>query len=286
MHILTKVFVVLAAVLSLLLSALTVTYSVNAEQIRRSYQSSQNEAEAFRTAGMAQTQMHEQEIAALRREIESSDQQVADLRGELGTLKLDRDRLMKELNDARLEADQVRAQITQFGAATATQGSLIAKYREEVSELRGNELRFRDQRLELEDKIADQSSQILVLEQQRRALEEQIAELRDAAQAGGVASTGGEGAEPVRSLDRFVSGQVLQVRTETGTGEPVVQLNLGSSDGLRRNTELYVVRDGATFVANVVVTSVELQNATARVTLTGEGLSVRPGDAVLSRLAP
>jgi TolA-binding protein len=284
-HILTKVFVVLAAVLSLLLSALTVTYSVNAEQVRRSYVDADRAREAAEVALVAQTEMHGREAEALRRGVETSEQQVAELRADLGTLQLANDRLLKELNDARLEADQVRAQITQFGVANETQTTLIGKYRDEVTRLRENELRFRDQRLSLEDTIADQSSQILVLEQQRRALEEQIAELRDAAQGGSLASAG-EGDAPVLTLDRYVQGRVSQIRTEAGTGEPLVQLNVGSSDGLRENVEMYVVRDGTTFIANVVVESVDLQNATARVTLTAQGASVREGDEVRSRLLP
>ena len=285
MHILTKVFVVLAAVLSLLLSALTVTYSVNAEQIRQSYVDLESEKDAAVTAQAAQAAMHNTQLDALRRELESGEQTIAGLRSDMSQLQFANDRLLKDLNDAQLEADQIRAQITQFGVATDTQSTLIAAYRDEVTRLRENELDFRDERLALEDRIADQSSQILVLEQQRRALEEQVAELRDVAQGRTTTGDDGQGRTTI-VLDRFVRGRVGEVSTDPASGDPLIQLNLGSSDGLRRNTELYVVRDGSTFVANVVVNAVDLQTSTARVTLTAEGRSVRPGDEVRSRLSP
>ncbi|MEM7754386.1 MAG: hypothetical protein AAF297_01985 [Planctomycetota bacterium] len=284
MHILTKVFVVLAAVLSLLLSALTVTYAVNAESVRQAFEDADRQREAADVALLAQTEMNARERDALRRELESSEQTVSNLRSDMSSLQRSSDQLRKDLNDARLEADQVRAQITQFGVATDTQSTLIANYREEVTRLRENELDFRDERLALEDRIADQASQILVLEQQRRALEERIAELREAAEGGTVGEGSGDG--PVVTLDRFVRGRVDQVSSDPASGEPLVQIDLGSSDGLARNTVLYVVRDGNVYVADIVVQSVDLQTSTAEVTLTADGRSVRPGDEVRSRIRP
>jgi len=283
-HILAKVFVVLEAVLSLLLSALTVTYSVNAEQVRRSYLDAERARESAVVALTAQAEMHAQALNAVRRELESSEQTISGLRSDLQSIQFANDDLQKELNDARLEADQVRAQITQFGVATDTQSTLIRNYREEVTRLRENELAFRDDRLDLEDRIADLASTNLVLEQQRRALEERLREFRDAAE--GTATADGSGDGPIIRIDRFVRGRVDQISTDPVTGDPLVQLNLGSSDGLRQNVELYAVRDGNSFVANLVVNAVDLQTSTARVTLTAEGRSVRSGDEVLSRLTP
>ncbi|MEM1185281.1 MAG: hypothetical protein AAGI53_09805 [Planctomycetota bacterium] len=278
MHILTKVFVVLAAVLSLLLSALTVTYSVNAEQVRTAYLDAKRERDTAHIALTARVEMTAREKEALRREIESSEQTISDLRSDLAAIESANDTLRRDLNDARLEAEQVRAQITQFGVATDTQSTLIANYRAEVTRLRENELDFRDERLALEDRIADQASQLLVLDAQRRDLLERLAERREEGDGTGTEE------DRVVTLGLDIRGRVQQVSSDPASGNAVVQINLGSSDGLRRNAEMYVVRNGNTFVANIIIDSVDLQASTGRVTLTNDSLSVREGDAVFSRI--
>ena len=164
MHILTKVFVVLAAVMSLMLAAATMIYSYNAESIRGAYEKAELARVLSERTLATQSESHARDIATLMGEIDSREQQIADVRADLNALKVTTEELRREKLTAEAEADRIRGQITQFGVAAQTNATLIENYKDEVGDLRDDELRFRDERLQLEDAIADQSSQIEVLQ--------------------------------------------------------------------------------------------------------------------------
>ena len=288
MHILTKVFVVLAAVMSLMLAAATMIYAYNAESVRTSYEKADLARVLAERTLMTQAESHARDVATLMGEIESREQEKADVQADLDTVRIEVERLRRETLTAVAEADRIRGQITQFGVAAQTNATLIENYKGEVSELRDDELRFRDERLQLEDAIADQSSQIEVLQQENRALQEQLAaataDLEAARGNGAVARTGGQGATgPVQLQGPPIFGTGRAVQTEGATGKLLVQVDLGANDRMRPNVKLLVFRDD-TFVANIVLKSVDLQDSMGEVVLAASGFDVQPGDRVTTRL--
>jgi hypothetical protein len=288
-HILTKVFVVLAAVLSLMLAAATMIYAHNAEAVRGAFQRAELARVLSERTLTAQAETHARERATLMGEIGARDQQLADVRADLDALKIENDRLRREKFAAESETERIKGQISQLGVASQTQATLISSYKDEVSSLRDSELRFRDERLSLEDVIADQSSQIEVFQQEIRALEEQLASARadlERARTGVVASgEGGGPSAPVSLSGPPIFGTVKAVQTEAATGKTLVQVDLGANDRMRENVKLLVFR-GNTFVANLVIRRVDLQDSLAEVTLLAPGLQVSAGDRVTTRLMP
>ncbi len=287
MHILTKVFVVLAAVMSLMLAAATMIYAHNAESVRGAYEKAELARVLSERTLMTQAEAHSRESATLMGEIEARDQQIADVRADLDSLTIEAERLRREKLAAEAEAERIRGQITQFGVAAETQATLIENYKDEVGELREDELRFREQRLELEDAIADQASQIEVLQQENRALQEQLAaataDLEAARSGGAVAATNGGASGPVTLAGAPVFGKINAVRTEDATGKTMVQVDLGANDRMRENVKLLVFR-GGTFVANIVLKDVDLQDSLGEVVLLAPGEQIRTGDRVTTRL--
>jgi predicted nucleic acid-binding Zn-ribbon protein len=285
-HILTKVFVVLAAVMSLMLAAATMIYAHNAESVRQAYEKAELARVLSERTLATQAETHSRDIATLMGEIQSREQQVAAVRGDLDAVKVEAERLRREKLGAEAEAERIRGQITQFGVAAETNATVIENYRSEVGDLREDEIRFREEKLQLEDAIADQASQIEVLQQENRALQEQLAAATadlEAARTGVAAAGSSDQAGPVTLQGAPVFGSVNAVQTEAATGKTLVQIDLGANDRMRENVKLLVFR-GGTFVGNVVLKNVDLQDSLGEVVLLAQGMQVRTGDRVTTRL--
>lgn len=282
MHILTKVFVLFAAVLSIMLSALTISYTINTDQIVSNYNDALASAEVASESLRAQTAQHElvsrekdSEIQSLRSQLQANTSSMRDLESANGRLQTDL---------RGVQADKAAADRRVQGAleATKAQALIIEAYKNEVTQLRNNELQAREQMLQLEERLSNEISRIQVMEASNRALQEQIANLQ------GVGSkptpTGGP-TEPQEIPGGVIRGLVQNVTFDSAMGQYVVQINLGQNDRVNRNNKLIITR-GSEYIADVVVISSDLNVSTARVTLLQPGKVVQTGDTVVSKLQP
>jgi hypothetical protein len=189
---------------------------------------------------------------------------------------------------AEQELQAITLKIAELGETVKTQATLLTGYRDEVSALRKNELRFREQAVQSDDRISDLESQNEVLTQSVRALREQLEEAR-LAREGGASMGVVSGASLSRSGDPFVdtgipvTGSIETVSTDPSTGATLVKINLGSNDRIRENQKLFVSR-GKDFIANLVVVKTDLRFAIAKVDALSRKVEVQSGDAVASRL--
>ncbi|MEN1704630.1 MAG: hypothetical protein AAGJ54_03830 [Planctomycetota bacterium] len=284
MHIATKIFVVLAALLSTALSALTVMYAVNAEAIRSEYASAQQAADTARTSLQVQQEQHARIEESLRGELQQQRDRVAELASQINELEIRTGELRVERAKAEALAEASRSEVTQLGVATQTQANLIELLQDEVTQRRSAEVRAREQRLELEDALADLQQRNQVLTAQARSLEEQLVAAREdltRIREGGSAIAGTNGG-PVR-IAQSVSGRVTQVRRDGITNATLVEVDAGSSDGLRENVRMTVFR-GSQYVATITLRTVDLQTSVGEVTQTaGSNITVQSGDSVITQ---
>lgn len=280
MHILTKVFVLFAAVLSIMLSALTISYTINTDQIVSNYNDALASAEVAAESLRAQTAQHElvsrekdSEIQGLRSQLQSNTASMRDLESANARLQTDL---------RGVQADKAAADRRVQGAleATKAQALIIEAYKNEVTDLRNKELQSREQMLQLEERLSNEISRIQVLEASNRALREQIAAPKPAAGSGA-----GEPTEPQEIPGGVIRGLVQNVTFDSAMGQYVVQINLGQNDRVNRNNKLIITR-GNQYIADVVVISSDLNVSTARVTLLQPGKVVQSGDTVVSKLQP
>lgn len=276
MHILSKVFVVFAAILSVLLSALTIAYASNSGRLVAEYETSQARATSASTAlGLERTQSSER-AGVLAAQIAEIQGIVTNLQGQVGSLQQERAQLESDLQAARTSRDALEANISQFRETIETQTNLIAAFRMELTTLRDNELAFRRQRLELEDRISDLESQNEVLTQTNRGLQEALAQAQTQLGQGRVGAS--------NSGNREISGRVSRVTNDTVTQRQFLEISLGTSDGVRVGSRIEITRPG-TFVATAEVTRVELQSCVAEVRqMNVSGQALQQGDA--ARLIP
>lgn len=283
-HFVTKILVVGCAVLSLLLSALTIAYSANAEVLRKSFVDERNQRisdqakyqAAVAEAGLEKAQLQE-EVRLSQSELRDRDRQITELQKERSTLRAEAEQVKSQLQAGQNKIDQLVA-------TTDTQAKTIASYREETRDLRSELVKSTRQEIDLVDRINDLQSARENLDQTVRALREQLAEARLAFENASAGRTeGSSGTKPFEPKGQLIACRVAEVFTGV-SGEPMAVISQGSNQGIRENMLLHIVRNGDTFVASIVITKVDAQQAVGRVETYARPVQVQAGDLVLSQL--
>ncbi len=286
MHILTKVFVLFAAVLSILMAALSISYTVNTDRVVADYRNAMaradlavNDMNSLRSSSSQLVAAKEEELSAARNELASRDADIRRLEAANSELRIG-------LRSAESARESITAKIAELGVAVETQARIIDEYKNELSRLRRAELDYRDERLDLEKQLSDLESQVIVYEQVKRALEEQLTEVRAtlANTTTGGATTTAARIGPTDVPGPQIRGSIDQVTNDPSTGQLLVKINLGTNDRVRENSRLYVHR-GQTYLGELVVFQVDLNHAIARMAYTVPGQAIRANDSVLSRLS-
>jgi nitrogen fixation protein FixH len=274
LHVLTKIFVVFASFLSVLLVALTVAYASNAGKIV-------SEVEGLRTQNRTLSQeraidnasrdealrMVEVEREALRSQVTTRTAEIIALRQEAANLRAD-------LAEAEHDADVAESRLTQLAAANNTQAAVNERLTDEVSRRREEQLALERRSIELQDEINDLRSAYDVARSLNDKLIEQIAEM----ERGDAADAGTSTAPPVQ-----VFGRVTRLN-RLDSGDTYVEVDLGTSDQLRVGHELHVVR-GSDYIGTILLRQVDVNAAVGVVTNLRSGYDIRVEDNVQSPVA-
>ena len=284
MHVLTKVFVVIAAILSVALSALVIAFAVNTDRIREDYQNVVSAKATIEAQYSAASSISEQERVRLNSAIEQLNRDSASLQANLGTLQNERNSLAAAKARAETERDAITSKIAELGETVKTQAALITSYRTEVTSLRDAELDFRKRALDMDNRVNDLESQREVLEQNFRAIQEQLAEAKRSTSgmpAAGIVS--GNSEQSFVYTGPRIQGRVEEVRVDSATGKTLVRLSVGTNDKAAKNMKFFIVRADE-FIANVVVAQPDMKWSVAEVTLANRGATVQVGDLVVSKI--
>ena len=286
---LTKVFVVLVTVLSVVLVALVVPFVANTEN----YKAKLAVAQADRDAAAARAKGLETAAGiAAERDAERTANLVNDVRllttqrneyaNKLGDISssLASERVAKGKADAdvsRLSASN--AQLTSITAALQTELSLRRKENEEKQ---ATAIAQADQIRDLEGAKETLSRQVRSLQQQVVAVQDRNKTLEDAmarldpstrAQIMGGEQTGG----PEFESTTPILGKITAVQRVAD--DTFVQVNVGKNDGVQANMK-FLVHRGNQFLGTLVITTVDARAAAGRLRLS-QG-DIVAGDAVLS----
>ena len=283
MHILTKVFVLIAAVLSIMMASLAIAYSVNTDRVIDDYRDMQAAVDATEAELSSQRASHAQELAARSEEIASLKDELANRNEVTRRLEATTSDLRIRLRQAEAASASITSKIAQLGVTTETQARIIDEYKNENDRLRDAELAYRDDKIDLEKSISDLESQVIVYEQVKRSLEEQIAEIQTQLGNGG-SGVAQSGASTPIEMSRLIQGRIDEVASDPNTGSTRVRINLGSNDDLRKNVRFYIIRNNQTYLGDLIVESVDLNHAVGRVAFVVGNESVKEGDQVWSKL--
>lgn len=279
MHTVTKILVVFAAVLCVLLAALTMAYSVNAERIVANYQAQVLARQAAEESAAADKARAQAQMDELRQQIAALQNQVTNLTMQKNALDAERAQLIAQARQAEAARESRNAQIDQLAATARTQALLIESYRSEVTRLRENELAFRRREIELEDRLNDLESLREVHEANIRALQEQLVELRRTIETQGAVATGAAGPGAPYTPSIPISGTIVKVGRHPATGKPVATINVGTNNQVRENMRLVIYRGGQ-FLGNLLITRADLQWSVGEIDTLNRPVDIREGDSV------
>ncbi len=285
MHILTKFFVIVASVLSVLLAGLSIAYTHNADAIVQAVKTERARAKA------AVSEMAERsaQLAELRdrnsREVQRREAEIDRLRTEINQLEAARTQLAAENKRLELASEQFDARTEKFTAVIDNNQRFLDDYFAEVQQLRQKETTYALREIELTDRINVLTGQLDVSQESNRALQERLSVALERLE---IARTSGPGAidgEPItRRAPANFNGRVTDVRTD-GAGRTLLAIDAGTNDLLRERMLLTVVGDGG-FVATIRLEEVDLNSAIGVIVTPNEyGIPPRAGQRVVSTSA-
>jgi len=173
-HVLTKIFIVLVSMLSVLLVPLVVVYTHNENSFKSKYLAEQLQAATAKdTLAAAQSAWvaKENELNLTNRGLESSNGQ---LRSELDRAQGDNRQLESRLASTEGQQADFQSRLAMITRSIEEQQKINAALIDETSELRSQSLQRERQKVELDEALRDVTAQLEVAVAARRKLEEEL----------------------------------------------------------------------------------------------------------------
>ena len=294
MHILSKVFVVLVALLSVALVPLVVTQSANQATYKAQAESAKSELASvnasLQTAQAAAARLETDllvRIKELEGERSAMQSELADKVARVRTLEI-------EVANAQVAQAKFQAGLDLLSSSDKEKVELVKKLTDQLTDARTKEVQARSELVAAEGELASLTSKYENAVQARRDLEEEVQKLmEDKSQADARAAAPAAPADPSAALgaagetervaaDRNLVARIIDVRR---TDEAIyAEIDAGSSSGVRQGWTL-MVGDGATFVGDLRIIRVDVNRAVGIVELedaSGRG-EVRSGQRAVAR---
>lgn len=276
MHVLTKIFIVLVALLTVAIVPLVAVNATN----ESTYQKKFKEAQASAAAAEAVLNTERAAWLASQQKLESDlrtmETKVADLQKQADAKSAEARKAAQELAGTKAAQASIAASLEVLASNGKASGQLTETLVAELRSLRTRSLEAEKRLVEVQEAFDASQSSLEVADAARRALQEEVKRLADekdravATVAEYVASVGElpkarAGAVSERVVaDRNVSASIISVRREKGT--TLAEINAGSRDGVKAGWVL-TIGDGSTFVGNLRLTEVDVNRAVGVVEL-------------------
>lgn len=280
MHVLTKIFIVLVSLLAVLLVPLVVVYAQNEDTFKAKYADAVAQKTSAQAAAKAASASHAAAEVRLRAEIDSANSANRDLSEQLAEKVADVNRLENELAAARSMQSEIRVELGTLATTAEANQELTDSLVAELRTLRESALQGERQIVELDEANRELSGQLAVAVAARRALEEELQQLREenaqalARNAEYIARYGelrtdrmvatAEGIRPTHDLD----ATIISVR-RGGDNQVLAEIDAGSRDGVKVGWKM-TIGQGGVFIGNLRIISVDINRSTGVVTLENE----------------
>lgn len=271
MSILTKIFVVALVVLSLLLSAATITFVNSIDDYKRlmdSYKTQLASAELKANSAKTESEAAQTKLSAERDEavkaLQVRDAQIADLTREVA----DRGAQLASANSSKTIAD---ANVSKLTAAVSASEATKAQFAQTITALRGDLARLQTQNGELNVAFSDASNKLSITEEARRVATEQLSELRTQLDKVSGALRD-RGVDPTRITSSGLAAGAPAINgvirnTRVISGIPHAQISVGSEDAVKVGMEFNILdRTNGRFLGKLKVVAVEPNEAVGQIT--------------------
>jgi len=275
-HVLTKIFIVLVALLAVAIVPLVAVNATNESTFQKKFkeaQASVTAAEAVlnteRSAWLAAQQKLEGDLRAM-------EARVADLTKQADAKSAEARKAQQELAGTKAAQASIATSLEVLAQNGKASNELTETLVAELRTLRTRSMESEKRLVELQEAFDSSQSSLEVADAARRALQEEVKRLADEkdralATVADYVSTVGElpkakaGAVSDRVVaSRSVSATVIGVRRENGA--TLAEINAGSRDGVKAGWTM-TIGDGSTFVGNLRITEVDVNRAVGVVEL-------------------
>ncbi len=284
---LTKLFVGLLIVLSLLTTAATVVY-VNMEDIQKT---TLENTKAQLQAAQAAAQEARDQLTAAQQNLTNVQAQANQAQQSATT----------DINNRQATISDLQVQLAKAQSQQATQQLDVSRLTEalnatqaqnntnlqELARLRQNNDNLVRQTSDLNGRVTELSATLDVTERERRLLAEQLTQANTENQRlSAIITNSGLSPQQQQQVAQragpAINGVIRDVRTIAE--RPYATISVGTADGVQRGMEFKILdRAGGNFLGTLIVESVEPNEATGR--LQGPGLAqVKPGVEVRTQL--
>jgi chromosome segregation ATPase len=293
-HVLTKIFIVLVALLTVAIVPLVAVNATNESTYQKKFKEAQAAAAASeavlnteRAAWLASQQKLEGDLRTM-------ETKVADLQKQADSKSAEARKAAQELAGTKAAQASIAASLEVLAANGKATGQLTETLVAELRSLRTASMEAEKRLVEVQEAFDASQSSLEVADAARRALQEEVKRLADekdralATVADYVASVGelpkaraGAVAERVVA-DRNVSASIISVRREKGA--TLAEINAGSRDGVKAGWVM-TIGDGSTFIGNLRLTEVDVNRAVGVVELEDAASrgEVKVGQRAISR---
>jgi len=273
-HVLTKIFVVLVSLLTVLLVPLVVVYSYNEDTFKQKYVDSQAMVDTLRTKVTEMAARHGAEMQRRDNENDTLSSRIRELRTQNSRLEAEVQDLSSQLATAEAFEAELNSKLATLTSAVETTQELNASLVDEVRTLRQRALSSEREQAELDEQLRAVSSQLEVAIKARRQLEEEVQRLTEQ-QARAldkvrqyVAVFGALSEREVRNdmvpPDRNLTTTVIRV--EESAGRTLVELDAGSRDGIKKDWGMFISHNG-NFIGSVRIIEVDVNHSVGVVEL-------------------
>lgn len=276
MHVLTKMFIVLVSLLAVMLVPLVVVYAHNEDSFKAKYLSERAKAVASEQALSTNQQ------ASIRASADA-DSRRQQLETELKNLQATRDRQEAEIRTLQTKVAEgtsmqakVTADLATLSAAIDAGQKLTQSLVEDLKTSRDESLADKRRSVELDEALREISAQLEVAVAARRALQEELTQLKDehaksldtlrryVAAKGRLDEGTNVGMARGIAPDRDLTASVVNV--VRGGDQALAEINVGSRDGVKEDWVLTISRGGE-FLGNLRITKVDISRSTGVITL-------------------
>jgi hypothetical protein len=265
-HILTKILVVLVALLIAALVPLAAVSSTNQSVYKQAAADAQANLKKAEAEGNVANDAYNASIAAVQAKVSALEAQLR-----AATMERDKETQMRadkerDLERVRIELADLKGQVAAFSANDTLQTKLIDAMRQDIEGARTQYLAAEKARVELQDSLAriqgDLDSETAAKDKERAMADVQ----RYAALHGSAAPRAGATSDaglPVVA-DRSLSATVIDVKREPDA--TLAEINVGSRDGVKEGWVM-TIADGSNFVGNLRIVQVDVNRAVGVVEL-------------------
>ena len=278
MHLLTKILVVLVALLVAALVPLAAVSATNQATFKTKAADAEAKQKAAQTELSVANDAYNASVAAVQAKL-------SDLEARIRAVTMERDKEVqmradkeRDLERARIELADLKGQVAAMSANDTLQTKLIDAMRQDIDSARVQYLAAEKARVELQDSLARLQGDLDSESAAKRQLQEQLQKVseekeRAVAESQRYAALHGSlqpraGAAPDAGLpviaDRSLSATLIDVKREPDA--VLAEINAGSRDGVKEGWVM-TIADGSNFMGNLRIVQVDVNRAVGVVEL-------------------